>query len=507
MWTESTFKWALAMGACLPAQLCLAQPAAATLTKGEAMVMLDYQVIRVPDAPSLDLMGFHFLNKMNDWLYLGVGGYAPVVKGEYGGFMAFDVTAHAQRKVYGDVFANAGLSMGGGGGGKSVEQSKVLSGTGGFFKGYVGLGYDFKDFSVGANVSKVKFINSAINSSQLNVYVQVPFSYNVGPYASSGERFVSSGQPGGFDTEGASGENTLTVGLDNYSQVNPQGSAKGIINVVDLQFSHFMTRSAYWYFSLGVGYHGLPLYNQILGGVGYRVPVSPSVNLYGQLGLGSGGYAPEKIDTGSGLLVYPKVSAEYLLNKNFGVALSAGYLVAPTGSSKNHTLGLALNYRLHSGGTSASGNDAADGIYRGYRLSLSQQTEFKVRVRGGGVDNINMLAAQVDHLIDDHLYIPIRAGVAYNAYLGYPGYGELAAGVGLQSKYAKGDGFQYFGQLLVGTNVHGPIVQTGLGLNYGLSDRLAIHGMAGQTIGVDNDKFKSGYVGLGVTYRFSVPSL
>ena len=55
-----------------------------------------------------------------------------------------------------------------------------------------------------------------------------------------------------------------------------------------------------------------------------RVAVAPRVNLYGQLGFGSGGYAPEKIDTGPGLLVYPKVSAEYLLNKNFGVALSAG---------------------------------------------------------------------------------------------------------------------------------------------------------------------------------------
>jgi hypothetical protein len=183
----STFKWLFAIGALLAANHGQAQQA--TLTRGEGMVTLDYQAIHVPDAQPIDLMGFHLLNRMNDWLYLGVGAYAPLLKGEYGGFMAFDVTAHVQRKIHGKVFANAGFAMGGGGGGKSVEQSKVLSGTGGFVKGYAGLGYDFGDFSVGANLSKVKFHKSAINSSQLNIYLQFPFSYATASYASAGERF------------------------------------------------------------------------------------------------------------------------------------------------------------------------------------------------------------------------------------------------------------------------------------------------------------------------------
>ena len=119
-----------------------------------------------------------------------------------------------------------------------------------------------------------------------------------------------------------------------------------------------------------------------------------------------------------------------------------------------------------------------------------------------------MLSAQLDTMVSDHIYIPVRAGVAYNAYLGYPGYGELLVGVGLQNKYDKGDRVQFFAQLLGGTNVHGLILKPGIGMNYTLSDRLAIHATSGKTIATspDNGNFRATDLALGLTYRFSVPS-
>jgi len=476
-------------------------PGQARLSKAEGMIMLDYESIPVPDSQSIDLMGFHFMNKATDWLYLGIGGYAPLVKGEYGGFMALDVIAHAQRKVLGDLFVNAGLSAGGGGGGKSVEQSRVLSGTGGFIKNYVGLGYDFKKFSIGANYAKMKFTNSAIDHAQLNAYVQFPFSYSIGSYANSGST-TSSDEQALWESISDSGENILTLGLDNFFQIKPEASNKSTINVADLQFSHFMTNNTYWFADLCVGYKGLPLYNQILGGLGYRYTVSPQLALYAQLGVGSGGYSPEIINTGSGLLVYPKASAEYMLNKHYGLALSGGYLEAPKGSSKNYTFGAAMNYHINP--TNSSGKNGSVGGFNGYRFNLFQQSEFTVTFRGKKRGDINMLSVQVDNLINDRIYIPIQASVAYNAYLSYPGYGEFLGGIGVQNKDDKNDHLQGFGQVLVGTNVHGLIVKSGLGLNYSVNDHLAIYGLLGQTIGLDSDRFKSNYVGLGLTSRFSV---
>lgn len=475
-------------------------PSAKT-TQAEAMLMVDYQIVPVRGNKSLDLIGFHVLNKFNDWLYLGIGGHAPLFKGEYGGFMVFDATAHVQRKISGNLFVDGGLSLGGGGGGKSVVQSRIISGSGGFIKAYAGLGYDFGDFSVGANVSRVKFTDSSISHSQLNLYVQAPFSYAIGSYASSGERASASSVNAGA----ADSENMLSLGLDNLDQIDPQGSNKRTINMVDMQFSHFMTKNSYWFFNAAAGYRGRPLYNQVFGGAGYRFPVSPQVAIYGQLGIGSGGYAPEIIDTGPGLLIYPKLSAEYMISKNLGIALSAGYMFAPKATSKNYTFGAALNYHIHAG----DGSPGENGVYSGYRFNLFQQTQYNVKFRGDDQIRLNMLSIQMDKLVSDHVYIPIQVSGAYTSYLGYPGYGELVAGLGLQTRFEKADRFQFFGQLLIGANPNGPILKAGLGLNYSLSDRLAIYATAGQTLarlGAVKEKFRADYVGIGVTYRFSVPS-
>lgn len=478
---------------------------ASMLSRGEGMIVLDYQSIPVPGLPSIDLLGFHIFNKVVDGVYVGVGAYAPLLQGEYGGFMAFDVTAHVQRRIWKRLFANAGLAAGGGGGGRSTAQSVVLSGTGGFVRAYAGLGLDFDDFSVGANASHMKFKQSAIDHTQLNLFLQLPFSYALGSFADFGARLNAA------DTEAAfaqSSANTLTLGLDNFKQIDPQGSNKSTIRLADLQFSHYLGRSSYWFVGLGVGYRGLPLYNQLIGGLGVRLDVAPRFSLQAQVGLGSGGFAPEKIDTGTGMLVYPKLAAEYALTQDFGLAATAGYLWAPKGSSKNATYGLALNYHLQSPRRTAAAGAVPDGaVLRGYRFSLLQQTETGVRVRGESRSDIHLLAVQLDTLLSDHFYIPIRAGVAYNAYLGFPGYGELLAGVGVQNKFNRNDRFQFFGQMLVGTNVHGLILQPGIGINLTLSERLALHASGGKTFAAssNNGNFRSTVLGLGLSYRFSVP--
>jgi len=82
------------------------------------------------------------------------------------------------------------------------------------------------------------------------------------------------------------------------------------------------------------------------------------------------------------------------------------------------------------------------------------------------------------------------------------------AGIGLQSKTDKNSPLQFFGQLLGGTNAHGPVVKAGIGVNVGLSDRLALYASAGKTVAAPSNKtnFRSDNVGLGITYRFSMPS-
>ena len=89
----------------------------AVVTKHDGLFILDYQNIQLPKNEEIDLIGYHILSPVNDWAYFGFGGYAPFLKGDFGGFMAFGVIAHAQIDLTDNIFATAGLSFGGGGGG------------------------------------------------------------------------------------------------------------------------------------------------------------------------------------------------------------------------------------------------------------------------------------------------------------------------------------------------------------------------------------------------------
>ena len=475
----------------------------AGLSTARGMATLDYQVIPVPGYQAIDLLSLHYLHQLNPWLYLGVGVDAPLVEGNYGGFMVIDATLHAQKKIYGNFIINAGLSFGGGGGGSSKEQSKELSGHGGYQKQYVGLGYDFGSFLAGVNIAHVSFTHSLIDHSQLNFFIQKPLSFSLGSYADSGKRTQTERDI----TEHK--ENILAIELNNLFQIDPRGSNKNNINAVALQYSHFLDNTDYVFIDADVGYAGLGLYNQALGGIGSRLSVSPKWKLYGQIGVGSGGWAPDVVDTGPGLLVYPKVSAEYLLNKNIGLAFSGGYLFAPKGSSKNATMGIALNYHLSSG--RADDPEAAwgkDRTLRGFRFNLFQQTLFDVNYGGKKDHNIEMLSTQIDCDLNSNWYIPVQASIAYTDANGYPGYGELFTGIGRNHLFPLTKNINSYAQLTVGTNTRA-LLRPALGLSIELNDKLALYGQIAQTVSLDRydngKRFSDHSLGIGLSYRFSVP--
>ena len=472
---------------------------AARFNRRDAVLMLDYQQLKIPGTNGIDLLGYHLMSPINDWLSIGLGSYAPVLQGEYGGFMGFGVIAHAQRNLTERLFVQGGLSFGGGGGGRSIGTSAALSGTGGFAKGYLGLGYRFNKLSVGVNVSKFKFFKSPIDSTQANLFVQLPFTYGTGPYHQAGKKFTLGPRDGSLRGR----ESIISFGLDNFKQINPTGSFKDTLHTVDVQYSRFFNDHLYGFFALGVGYKGLPIYNQAIGGLGLRYALSERINLYGQLGIGSGGYAPSLIDTGSGQLIYPKLSAEYMLNDRFGVALTAGYMFAPDGTSKNYSLGLALNTHFNTPSGIQDPDTPETGRFGGYRLSLTHTTKTAMTVKAGAHDDLNLLNLQLDRKLTDHLYIPIRAGISYESYRGYPGYGEISLGLGLQTRETQNNPWRFFGELQLGANVEGPIIRPGVGVSYALNDAIAIRGVASHTVGTKN--FKSTNLELGLTYRFSAP--
>lgn len=491
------------MALCVAASGARAQaPESSSLRANEALLTLEYQTLKVPGDRPIDLLGFHVYQQVLDGLYLGAGFYAPLFKGEYGGFVAADLGAHVRRRLAGPLLGFAGLSAGGGGGGRSVEHSKLLSGSGGFAKAYLGLGYDFGSFTLGATVSRLKFRKAVIDGTQAGVFMELPYRYLTGPFSGHGQPL-----PPADDARAGRemGENMLTLSLDNYRQLDPKGSNRNTIRLADLQYAHFFAADSYWFAALGMGYHGMPLYNQLLGGLGQRLRLTPELTLYAQLGLGSGGYSPEQIDTRSGLLVYPKLSAEYALTRDLGLAFSLGAMTAPRGSSRNQTYGLSLTQHLRSGqGPDASG----PARYQGLRLSVLQQTHFHLRYRETDREALQMVGLQLDVPLGQRWYLPLQASGAYNAYLGYPGYAEILGGIGLQTLALPGERLQAFGQLLAGANVHGKAAKASAGLRYIVNERLALNLSVGhiEARSAGGGHFSADTLAAGLDYRFSIPA-
>ncbi len=488
------------------------------LTPAQGMVTLDYRKLTLKDGGKFDLIGVHYLHALNDWLYLGFGINGPLVEGAYGGFFTVDTTLAAQKKLSDHWFVQAGLAYGGGGGGASVRQIKALSGSGRYLKKHVGLGYEFGGVQYSVNYSSTDMADSPIKGAGLGIQIQKPLSFRAGSLADAGKRVV----PGHLNFRDH--DSIVSVELGQMTQINPKGSYRGTIGLVSPQFSQFFSKENYLYFGFDLGVTGLDWYNQIHGGVGRKIALSPNWNLYAQLGLGSGGWVTDTIDTGPGLLVYPKLKAEYLWDKDTGLSLSAGYLAAPKGSSRNVVVGLALNSRL-SGGASGAGNTDHDTDHdtdltlHGLRAHLYHNALRGLNHNGRDRDQLTMSVLQVDSVINQNLYIPVQIGGATSAFNGYAGYAEMFAGLGWHS--ASGKKLQTFAQLMIGLNDlgvnkqedPGPLLNASVGMNYELSERFAIYGQLGKTASInrhlrprDKNNFESTSVGLGLSYRFSLPN-
>ncbi len=479
------------------------------------MVMIDYTQLELANGGNFDLFGVHYLQQMNDWLYFGTGAIAPMVEGNYSGFFAADATLHAQGQISGNWFWNAGIAAGAGAGGDSMVGITQLSGEGLFARAYAGVGYQFRNFSFGVNYARVAILGSPINDSNFNLFVQRPLSFSVGRYADHGRTVAADS----FDAP--QHENILSLETNLFSQISPQGNYTGDVGVVSSQFTHFLNRDYYTFFAVDIGYYGMPWYNQAHGGFGRRFRLSEHVSLYTQLGVGSGGWITDAIDMGPGFIIYPKATLEYLWGNGVGTTVSAGYLYAPMGTSRNWTFGLGFNYHL-SHPERAEGEDRSGDLYtmRGFRLNIMDRATGPIFYNRRETEGLNMIAVQLDYALNDRWYVAGHIAAATEAFRGFAGYAEGYFGLGWQSRAFLNGRLQAYAQLMYGLNdvggdaAHdvGTLLYPSFGLTYALNERVALYGQVGRTISLGQytsgltNRFENTSIGLGVSYRFSLPT-
>tara|TARA_R110002073_G_scaffold22414_6_gene77429 strand:- start:18351 stop:20000 length:1650 start_codon:yes stop_codon:yes gene_type:complete len=476
--------------------------------------MLEYSPIRLTNGGEFDLLAIHQLYRLNDWLSFGVGAFAPMLRGNAGGFFGASARLHAQRRISGNWFVNGGLSFGAGAGGASIANIGTLSGDGVYARAYAGIGYAFRNFRVGLNYSRVAIANSPINDSTFSIFVQRPFSLRTGAYSSAGTIINAN------DFNAPAYDTMISVSAGNMVQINPTGSYRGDIGLLTTQFTSFFRPNVYSFFGINMGASGLSWYNQAQGGVGFRYALSPNVNVYSQLGIGSGGWVTDTINTGSGIVIYPRVALEYRLSDRLGAQLSAGYLYAPRGTSRNWTVELGMNYYL-ANARSQDGDSTVGDAYtmRGISLNVFGRRTSDIFYNGRTSAPLSMIAVQADYALNDNWYAAGQLAVAANRFRGFAGYAEAFLGVGYRRNLTSSGRFQGYAQLMLGVNdlgvdpahENGPMLYPSIGVNYNINDRLSLYGQLGVTRSINQYlsngptvDFENYSIGLGMTYRFSL---
>lgn len=251
-------------------------------------------------------------------------------------------------------------------------------------------------------------------------------------------------------------------------------------------------------------------YMQILGGLGYRVPLceTTGLKLFGNAGPAGGG----AVATGGGLIYGGGIALQQMITDKWTLELGVGAIKAGSGDFKTMQLGLNLSYVF---GTPR--------IARGDQplINLSSYSASPVHIRAlnqtylkadekwrtQAVNSpVNNMGEALDYFVSPNVYVTGQGLAAYTGDAGAYMTGLLGVGVqtDLSSKWFVAAealvGAAGGGSLATG---NGSVWQVNAGLGYRITDNLSFM-LTGGCIQAPTGDFKANEIGDTLSYRFGV---
>ncbi|CAM1340551.1 hypothetical protein [Tenacibaculum aestuarii] len=467
---------------------------------------IDFLSIKMPEGEqNMDYTGLHYNLKLNDWSYAGVGLYGAV-GGIRGGFFTLGVNAGIQQKITDKLFIDAGLHFGGGGGAGAPD------GGGAFILPHLNLGYDFKHFSATAGYSYVDFFDGgAINSSQINVAVQIPLSFKTASFKDRENSFS-------IEDLKTTSWNTLSNRISLLMHLNnayvTKGSYEGnTIRLAGFELNSYITDSFFFFVKADGAYHGIKAgYMDVFLGGGYHLSMNKNrTNILAKFGVGAGGGGG--VETEGGFLIYPDISLEQKLFGNVYASINKGYMMSPNSHFVSSTYGLGLKYYVDRDGTLSENEDLefSTGKFKGFETVIKQDLYLDAARDEGFYQNMHQISLQLNFFLNKYLY---AAGQTSFADFGDAGaYAEGIVGLGIQTKEFFNGTTSIFAQVLGGaaggggiSTGQGLIVKPSIGINHELAKNLQLRLGAGY-VKAKGGNLSSTYLNFGISYRFSFLSV
>ncbi len=319
------------------------------LARPSAHGRIGFERITLPGNEKLGLVGTSYLVDVAGLpgVSLGPAVYGAI-SGQRGGFFTIGGEAAWRKQIVGPLGVELGFYAGGGGGGSAPQGGGLM------IRPHADLLWDFGPVALGLSVSRVRFPNGQIDSTQVGLAINAITDFRYVP-ANRLDQSVRSGagRAGfGFDrvqfVTGAYRTRAATL--------NGGGALPRTIGYVGVRAEQAFTSSTYWGVEAnGAIQSGVAGYAEYLGTFGVETEVVRNrVNVGARVALGMGGGGA--IPTAGGLLAKAAVYGVVRLSPEFGLALEAGVTDAPRGTFRAAHASAALVWALD--GPSAPGTPA-----------------------------------------------------------------------------------------------------------------------------------------------------
>lgn len=492
------------LGCIMSVHFFYAQQLVPSKKEQKAFAQIDFLPIKMPgNEVAMDYAGIHYNAFLNDWSYAGLGFYGAV-GGIRGGFFTLGVNLGVRHHITKSLFVDGGIHFGGGGGAAAPD------GGGAFILPHLNLGYDFGKFSATAGYSYVDFFDGGtIQSSQVNVAVQIPLNFSHASLKNREMRLdeaILTASPWGLLGKRAS----LLVHLNNLRVT--KGSYTGrTIRLAGFEFNSYFSDNFFYFIKADGAYHGIRAgYMDILVGAGYHLSMNKNrTNLLAKFGIGAGGGGG--VDTKGGFLIYPDISLEQKLYDNLYLSINKGYLMSPDSHFVSSSYGIGMKYYVDQGGSKSNQIAFSEGVFKGIEVIVKHDYYPGAQRDPGYSQDMHQIAMQLNFFFNKYIY---GAGQTAFANFGDAGaYAEGIVGLGVKSPMLLNNRASFFAQVLGGaaggggiSTGQGLIFKPSVGLNYEVFDALALRAGVGY-VKARGGALNTHFYNFGLSYRFSLLSM
>ncbi|WP_010134754.1 hypothetical protein [Ochrovirga pacifica] len=421
-------------------------------------VRLNYMVLKMPyDFNAKDkkmaLGGLHYQIPITNKFYLGTNTHAALF-GDQGGLFTLGIEIGLRQPIFKNLSLDTNLDFGGGGGYRS------LINKGAYINPNIGLAYQFKNITFGAQYSHFNFYTGSIKDNSVSLFLEFSTKIQTALYSEKNNSYDLNNVNKLNNKKSA-----FAIKLDQYfpfgrTRKDFEHNSELLRNTLYLlgfEYQKYINQNTFVFIHSDAVYSGLVAgFMDIFGGIGYEPIQTNHFNIFTKLAIGSAG---GRVRAEGGATMYPSLGIDYHISSKTSLFAHVGYTRALDGYFEAYTMGGGIKFSTQPQKVQEL---TPTKIYtKGVRVSMQHQTylDIKRQVREP-LDQLHLLALQFNYDLNKSLYLIAQTAFAYesryngsnfeSAKWGAGGYADGMIGMGVYSPiFAKGK-IQPFAEVLIG---------------------------------------------------------